>query len=63
MQLAKAGLERRAHQNGEGDDETIFIQPAIEAAESGKTPADTLLDEYAARWRGIVDLVYVEDAY
>jgi glutamate--cysteine ligase len=61
--LAQEGLKRRAHQNGEGDDETIFLQPVIEAAESGKTPADTLLDEYAARWRGLVDPVYVDDAY
>jgi glutamate--cysteine ligase len=63
VQIAKAGLKRRAHLNGEGDDETIFLQPVIEAAESGKTPADTLLDEYATRWRGIVDPVYVADAY
>jgi glutamate--cysteine ligase len=63
VQLAKAGLKRRAHQNGEGDDETIFLQPVIETAESGKTPADTLLDEYATRWRGVVDPVYVDDAY
>jgi glutamate--cysteine ligase len=61
--LAQEGLKRRAHQNGEGDDETIFLQPVIEAAESGKTPADTLLDEYATRWRGLVDPVYVDDAY
>ncbi len=59
----KQVLKRRAHQNGEGDDETIFLQPVIEAAESGKTPADTLLDEYATRWRGLVDPVYVDDAY
>jgi glutamate--cysteine ligase len=63
VQLAKAGLKRRAHLNGEGDDETIFLQPVIEAAESGKTPADTLLDEYATRWHGLVDPVYVNDAY
>jgi glutamate--cysteine ligase len=63
VQLAKAGLKRRAHLNGEGDDETLFLQPVIEVAESGKTPADTLLDEYATRWRGLVDPVYVDDAY
>ena len=63
VQLANAGLKRRAHQNGEGDDESVFLQPVIEVAESGKTPADTLLDEYATRWRGLVDPVYVEDAY
>jgi len=63
VELAKAGLKRRAHVNGEGDDESLFLQPVIEAAESGKTPADTLLDDYATRWRGLVDPVYVEDAY
>ena len=63
VELAKTGLKRRAHLNGEGDDEAHFLQPLIEAAESGKTPADTLLDDYATRWRGLVDPVYVEDAY
>jgi glutamate--cysteine ligase len=63
VQLAKAGLKRRAHLNSEGDDESLFLQPVIEVAESGKTRADTLLDEYAARWRGLVDPVYVDDAY
>jgi glutamate--cysteine ligase len=62
-QLAKSGLQRRARLNGEGDDESHFLAPVIEAAESGKTPADKLLDDYATRWRGLVDPVYVEDAY
>ena len=63
VDLAKAGLQRRARQDGAGDDESQFLLPVIEAAQSGKTPADTLLDDYATRWRGIVDPVYVEDAY
>jgi glutamate--cysteine ligase len=63
VELAKAGLQRRAQRNGEGDDESHFLLPVLEAARSGKTPADTLLDDYATRWRGLVDPVYVEDAY
>ncbi|HEY3916977.1 MAG TPA: glutamate--cysteine ligase [Stellaceae bacterium] len=63
VELAKAGLKRRARQDGAGDDESQFLLPVIEAAQSGKTPADKLLDDYATRWRGIVDPVYVEDAY
>ncbi len=63
VELSKAGLRRRARFNGAGDDETSFLAPVIEAAQSGKTPADRLLDDYASRWRGLVDPVYVEDAY
>ena len=61
--LGKAGLQRRARRDGVGDDETHFLLPVIEAAQSGKTPADKLLNDYATRWRGTVDPVYVEDAY
>ncbi|HEV8013962.1 MAG TPA: glutamate--cysteine ligase [Stellaceae bacterium] len=63
VELAKEGLRRRARLSGMGDDETSFLSPVIEAAQSGKTPADKLLDDYATRWRGLVDPVYVEDAY
>ncbi len=63
VELSKAGLRRRARLDGSGDDETHFLAPVIDAAQSGKTPADKLLDNYATRWRGTVDPVYVEDAY
>jgi glutamate--cysteine ligase len=62
-ELAKAGLRRRARLDSTGDDESHFLLPVLEAAQSGKTPADKLLDDYATRWRGQVDPVYVEDAY
>ena len=63
LELSSAGLRRRAKLNGEAQDETLFLQPLLESAYSGKTPAEKLLDEYATRWRGTVDPVYVEDAY
>jgi glutamate--cysteine ligase len=63
VEISKAGLRRRARLDGSGDDETHFLAPVLEAAQSGKTPADKLLDDYATRWRGTVDPVYVEDAY
>jgi glutamate--cysteine ligase len=63
VELSKAGLRRRARLDGSGDDETHFLAPVIDAAQSGKTPADKLLDNYATRWRGTVDPVYAEDAY
>jgi glutamate--cysteine ligase len=63
VELSRAGLRRRARRDSSGEDETHFIAPVVEAAHSGKTPADRLLDDYATRWRGSVDPIYVEGAY
>ena len=59
--LARQGLTRRANLNGEGLDETIFLSSLDESVATGKTPADTLLQEYEMEWNGDVDRMF--DAY
>jgi glutamate--cysteine ligase len=63
LDLSRAGLRRRARLDSTGQDESHFLTPLVEAAHAGKTPAERLLDDYATRWRGRVDPVYVEGAY
>jgi glutamate--cysteine ligase len=63
LDLSRAGLRRRARLDSSGQDESHFLTPLVESAHTGKTPAERLLDDYATRWRGNVDPIYVEGAY
>jgi len=63
LELARSGLRRRARLDSTGQDESHFLNPLLDAAHTGKTPAERLLDDYATRWRGSVDPIYVEGAY
>jgi glutamate--cysteine ligase len=63
LELARAGLARRANRNGEGADETIYLAPIEEIVASGKTPADRLLDEYENGWHGDIDQIFSRHAY
>jgi glutamate--cysteine ligase len=53
----------RARATGYGKDETCFLDPLMEIAESGVTPAEELLARYHGRWSGSVDPVFREYAY
>jgi len=61
--LAHSGLQRRARKDSIGLDETHFLRPLFQIAESGITPAEELLRAYERRWRGSVDPVFQEYAY
>jgi glutamate--cysteine ligase len=63
LALAHSGLARRAHLNGEGMDETIYLSPLEQIVASGKTPADRLLDEYENEWQGDIDQIFERHAY
>jgi len=61
--VAKQGLERRAKLDGSGQDETTFLQPLHDIAESGITPAEELLAHFDGDWGGSVDPVFKDYAY
>jgi glutamate--cysteine ligase len=61
--LAREGLARRGHLNGEGLDETIFLSSLEEIVATGRTPADRLLEEYEHDWHGDVDRMFDTHAY
>jgi len=63
LAIARDGLQRRALADGFGDNETHFLDALMEIAESGRTPAEELLESFAGRWRGSVDPVFREYAY
>lgn len=63
LELAHAGLNARNRLDGSGDNETGFLGPLLETAESGLTPADRKLTRYHGAWQGSVDPVFSEYAY
>ena len=64
LELAAGGLKRRARLDGrDGRDEGHYLDPLLEIAQAGRTPAEELLEAYGTRWQGSVDPVFGEYAY
>jgi len=61
--IARCGLARRTHFDAEGRDEVMFLDQLEEIAESGRTPAEVLLEHYHHDWKGNIDPVFREFAY
>jgi glutamate--cysteine ligase len=60
LALARGGLARRAALDPQGRDETIYLAPLEEIAESGRTLAEQRLEAFSGRWRGSVDPAFEE---
>jgi glutamate--cysteine ligase len=63
IDLAHAGLTARARLNAAGDNETGFLSPLQQVAESGITPAERKLNLYHGDWHESVDPIFFECAY
>ncbi len=63
--ISKAGLRSRARPGlgGMVPDERHFLHALEESLESGKTPADELLDHYHGEWQGDLSRIYDEYSY
>ena len=63
--LSEAGLKARACPGSGGlvPDETHFLSALKESLETGKTPADELLDHYHGDWNGDLNRIYPEYSY
>ncbi|MEM1284333.1 MAG: glutamate--cysteine ligase [Pseudomonadota bacterium] len=61
--LAAKGLKVRARQNPTGNDERIFLSTLEEVVETGRTPADILLEHYKGDWDGDLDRIFKKFAY
>ena len=60
LRIARSGLSARARLNAGGDNETGFLEPLEEIVESGKVPAQRLLDKFQGEWGGDITRVYEE---
>ncbi len=63
LQIARAGLQRRARRNSNGADEAHFVEPLIEFALADQTPAERKLEMFHGAWHGSVDPLFREFAY
>jgi glutamate--cysteine ligase len=63
LEIAREGLQRRARRDTAGEDETHFLDPLFQIAQSGRTPAEDLLDDFRTRLGGKVDPVFTDYAY
>ncbi len=63
--LSETGLKTRARTGAGGlvPDETHFLNALKESLESGKTPADELLERYHGEWGGDLTRIYEEYKY
>ena len=60
LDIAHAGLTARDRLNSMGDNETGFLTPLKRIVDSGKVPAQVLLDKYHGEWSGDISRVYGE---
>ena len=65
LEIAEAGLKARARPGAGGmiPDETHFLAALRESVESGKVPADELLDRYRGDWQGDLSRIYADYSY
>jgi glutamate--cysteine ligase len=63
IEISRAGLKARAHLNGDGQDESIFLAPLDEVLAKKATLADDLLMLYNGRWNNSVEPVFEEYQY
>jgi glutamate--cysteine ligase len=65
VQIANMGLKNRAMPGADGliPDETHFLNALHESIETGKTPADELLDRYHGDWKGDLTKIYGDYSY
>jgi glutamate--cysteine ligase len=63
LQLSRAGLKRRKRFDPVGNDESGFLAPLQEIAETGITPAERMLTAYHGPWGGDVTQAYREHSY
>lgn len=63
--IAEAGLKARARPGAGGlvPDETHFLNALKDSLESGKTPADELLEQYHGEWAGDLSRIYNDHSY
>ena len=60
LDIAHAGLAARGRLNSMGDNETGFLNPLRQIVDSGKVPAQDLLEKFHGEWNGDISRIYEE---
>jgi glutamate--cysteine ligase len=63
LKLSYAGLRRRGRIDQLGRDESRYLEPLERILESGRTPAEEMLDKFNGEWGGSVEPAYQEYAF
>jgi glutamate--cysteine ligase len=63
LDIARAGLKRRANLSVSGDDETGYLSELDQIARSGLTPAERLLEKYHGEWQRDLSHIFADQAY
>lgn len=63
LALSVQGLKNRKRLNDSGRDESVFLDTLQAIVDSGRTPAEEMLDAYHGRWQGSVDPLFKEYSY
>lgn len=63
LEISAKGLHARAAQDGFGDTEEHFLHTLRLTIETGRTPAEEMLEKYRGPWAGDVSQVFAEYAY
>lgn len=63
LALSEQGLKRRNIKNDQGQDESCYLEPLFEIANSGQTLAQKLLDLYDNEWDGDMSRLYNDFNY
>jgi glutamate--cysteine ligase len=63
LEIAREGLRSRNSLDSFGENEIHFLNALVTIVETGKTPAEELLDKFNGPWGGQVDPVFREYAY
>lgn len=63
LTIAEAGLERRNHQDGQGNDERKHLAPLWRIVNERRTLAEELLARFEGEWGGRVDPVFAAYAF
>jgi glutamate--cysteine ligase len=63
VEIAIAGLKRRARHDANGRDESIYLAPLQAIATAGRTAAQDKLALFEGEWGGDIDRVFGAYAY
>ena len=63
LELSKKGLQKRNQLNSNNDDESIFLEELHQFAERGKNLSNSLIDDFDAKYKDNVNLIFDEKAF